>query len=187
MDKTQWKARLSGLGKISPKSWMIVGLAGIVLIGLSSLTGRTNRSGETETDAVSDAAQAEEYRQTLCRQVTDLCNSLTGGKTVSVNVTLENEARYVYASETSENKNDQTAEGKSAVSTDSKTTYITVKKASGGEEALLVTRYLPVVRGVAVVVNHSVSEAVIQEIRQAVAAALGVSVRKIYVGHAPAG
>ena len=66
-------------------------------------------------------------------------------------ITLESGIIYSYADTNEGTSANKTGSGQESTSSESKQSYITVKTADGGEQALLITTEMPQVRGVAVV------------------------------------
>ena len=160
------------------KAVAILGIAGILLIGFSSIFPQS----ETKQKAVnSEDVYYEEYRKALEKQIKDIVVGLTGEKKTQVVITLETGVRYSYASETEENTNDTKNDGKTDTAAKYKKNYITVKNENGGEEALIVTDYMPKIRGVAVVCGAAQDDSVRESIKNTVTAALGITDSKIYV------
>ncbi len=151
----------------SGKLIFFLGVAGILLIYLSSFLS----SGEEKPVAVKTDDTAS-YCEFLENRIVELVKGITGSRKVSVVVTLDSGKQYVYADEgrKSEGENES----------DSEQSYIIVRSSNGDEGGLLVTEYLPVVRGVAIVTN-GLSAKKRNEISAAVCAALDISERKVYV------
>ncbi len=145
----------------------ILGLAGILLIYFSSLFPKKS---EKKTAPATDTTAA--YCAELEQKITSLCKSISGSKRVSVVITLDSGKQYVYADEGRNSQNDS--------GTDREQSYTIIRSSSGEENGLLVTEYLPVVRGVAIVCA-SLTEQEKNEISEAVCAALDISQRKVYV------
>ncbi len=158
--------RFKGRGK---KTIFFLGLAGILLVYFSSFSsgGKEDKDNTKDTYAV-----ATEYCTQTEEKIRDLVISITGSKRVSVAVTLETGNQYVYADEGRTTVTDK--------SNDSEQGYIIVKSADGAEGGLLVTEYMPTVRGVAIVCD-TVSADTEQKVRSAVMAALDISSKKIFV------
>ena len=157
--------------KLKGKTGKIVfflGLAGILLIYLSSFF-----SSEKEEKVVPTGGDpTAEYCERLEQKVSDLVCGITGSRAVSVVITLDSGKQYVYAGEGRQQTSDS--------GNDREQSYIIVRTADGEEKGLLVTEYMPVVRGVAIVTN-GLSAAKRAEISAAVCAALDISERKVYV------
>lgn len=161
------------------KAVAVIGIIGILLIGFSSLIPQKEKQEQINT--ANQETDCEEYRKLLEEQVKEIVVGLTGDESASVVITLETGVRYSYASETEENINDSVGNDKSDSESKIKKNYITVKSKDGGEEPLLITRYMPTVRGVAVVCNAANNQKICQSITDAVTAALGITSKKVYV------
>ncbi len=152
-----------GKGKII----FLLGIVGILLIYLSTFFGK-----EDAKTTVSGGDITYEYCTQLENKVETLVKGICGSKRVSVVVTLDSGKQYVYADEgrtqTTENGNDR------------EQSYIIIESADGEEGGLLVTEYMPTVRGVAVVCD-GLTPQIQQNICDAIAAALDISQKKIYV------
>lgn len=161
-----------------PKMLVILGLAGILLIFLSSL------GGERETDEQllsSGEISIEQYRETLEDDIADMVTDITGSRRVTVVVTLESGIKYSYADTREESSSDKTEKEAQSTDTELKEGYITVKSASGGEEALLLTTEMPEIRGVAVVCEGGDNELINQKIMNTVTAALNITSKRVYI------
>ena len=143
-----------------------LGILGISLIFLSSLKQDTPKTLENEKTENGD------YCLMLEQKIEEIVKSITGSERVSVIVTLESGTQYIYADEgktsESENKNDN------------QQTYTIIKGENGEETGLLVTEYMPTVRGIAIVCDAFTPDAK-ERVLEAVKAALDISERKIYV------
>ena len=161
-----------------PKMLVILGLAGILLIFLSSL------GGERETDEQllsSGEISIEQYRETLEDDIADMVTDITGSRRVTVVVTLESGIKYSYADTREESSSDKTEKEAQSTDTELKEGYITVKPASGGEEALLLITEMPEIRGVAVVCEGGDNELINQKIMNTVTAALNITSKRVYI------
>ncbi len=155
---------------------VILGICGIVLIFASSIF-----KGESKSSSLQQGITAEEYRKILEDSVSEIVREITGDKRAVVVVTLENGMRYSYADATvtdAENfeDSDSTQESSSA-----SRSYITVRTADGGEKALIVTEYMPDVRGVAIVCSGGDNEQTAEKIKGAVTAALHITSKRVYI------
>ena len=163
--------------KNHPKVLMIAGLCGILLIFLSNYIPTAKKDKSETVQSIS----ADEYRQTVKNSVCDIVKSITGDSDPTVVITLESGIRYDYANEkesdTSESSDDRSEENRKA----SKQTYITVRDADGGEKPLIVTEYMPEIRGVAIVCAYGDSPSVAEKIKDAVTAALNITSQRVYV------
>ena len=162
----------------NPKFLMIAGITGIVLIFISSLFGGDGKKEQATENAV---FSTEEYRINLEEDIEKLVREITGSKSVSVVVTLENTVSYSYADTREEISSDQKGDKTSASDIELKEGYITVKTADGGEQALLVTEIMPEIRGVAIVCEGGDSEIINEKILNTVTAALNITKKRVYI------
>lgn len=162
----------------SPKALVIAGLIGIALIFISSLFGSGSDSEKNESKV---GFSAEEYCLELETDIKKLVSEITGSKNVSVVVTLENSVSYSYADIKEEVSSDKKGDTSAATDTELKESYITVKTADGGEQALLITENMPEIRGVAIVCEGGDSELIKEKILNTVTAALNITKKRVYI------
>jgi stage III sporulation protein AG len=162
----------------SPKTLIIIGIIGIALIFLSSITG----GGDKKTDKPENTEiSAEEYREQLEKDIKKIVKEITGSSRVEVIVTLESGIRYKYADISEGTATDKTENDSISSSSEHKEGYITVKTADGGEEALLVTRQMPEVRGVAIVCAGGDNQIIAEKIENTVTAALNITSQRVHI------
>ena len=161
-----------------PKTVLIIGLVGIGLIVLSSLFS----SGESKKENMKTGEMtAEEYKTILEEDIKETVTDITGSKNVSVVITLESGIKYSYADIREETLTEKKENEKESTDNETKSGYITVKTAEGGEQALLVTTQMPKVRGVAIVCDGGDNERIAEKIQNAVMSALKISSKKVYI------
>ena len=161
-----------------PKTVLIIGLVGIGLIVLSSLFS----SGESKKENMKTGEMtAEEYKPILEEDIKETVTDITGSKNVSVVITLESGIKYSYADIREETLTEKKENEKESTDNETKSGYITVKTAEGGEQALLVTTQMPKVRGVAIVCDGGDNERIAEKIQNAVMSALNISSKKVYI------
>lgn len=165
----------------SPKILMIAGLCGIMLIFLSSLFGKEDDTASRQAQVSAGEISTEEYRLQLEESIRGIVSSITGSDKVSVAITLESGLVYSYADVNEGVSSDKTESNSKSTASESKQSYITVKTADGGEQALLVTTEMPEVRGVAIVCEGGDSEAINEKIENAVTAALDITSKRVYI------
>lgn len=163
----------------NPKLLVAVGLVGIALICLSSFIGGGEKAEKSTRSA--DSITASEYRAELEESIGDIVKSITGSKSVNVVITLESGIKYSYADINEGVSADKTESNSKSTSSESKQTYITVKTADGGEQALLITTEMPEVRGVAIVCEGGDDEQINEKIQNAVTAALNITSKRVYI------
>ena len=161
-----------------PKTVLIIGLVGIGLIVLSSLFS----SGESKKENMKTGEMtAEEYKTILEEDIKETVTDITGSKNVSVVITLESGIKYSYADIREETLTEKKENEKESTDNETKSGYITVKTAEGGEQALLVTTQMPKGRGVAIVCDGGDNERIAEKIQNAVMSALNISSKKVYI------
>jgi len=168
---------ISGIKK-NPRALVIAGLIGIMLIFLS-----TCFSNEDETEIVEKTVSisAEQYRSSLENSVKEIVADITGDTQSTVVVTLESGIRYSYADSTETNSSNTKSNGGGTESKTSTHSYITVRTADGGEQALLITELMPEVRGVAIICKGGDDEIIAQKIKGAVTAAFSITSKRVYI------
>ncbi len=161
---------------LKPKVLMICGISAMVLIMLSSFN-----SSKPKNEDEKISFDAETYRQTLEENVRQIVSGITGDQNATVVVTLESGVKYHYADD---KKTDRSTSGgeENRKETDSQSTStITVRASDGGEEALLVTEWMPEVRGVAVICRNGDDEATAEKITNAVTSAFHITSQRVYI------
>lgn len=173
-----WTGRLAVFlkGAKGKSVLLIVGLAGILLIGLSEWWP----SGDKEVSAPTAEQQTDAYVQALETQLKEIVGSIQGAGQCKVMVTLESGVQYVYAQE--EKSNSDRQEGDSRVSqSDGSQQSIVIVDTEDGRQGLLVTEIQPTVKGVVVVCEGGDLETVQQRIVQAVTTALNITSKRVCV------
>ncbi len=161
MEKMKNKLLLFFSKKHAMNWLLVIGLAGIALIGLSEWFPSKKHAAQ---DAFPVAVTAQTVERALEDRLTALLSETEGVGECRVMVTLEQTARFVYAT-------GDTAEGGT----------ITVKTDSG-PVGLLLTEIQPKIRGVAVVCRGGSDPAVSEKVAGILAAVLDLSTRRISIG-----
>ena len=161
----------------NPKTLVIIGFVGILLIFLSTLSeDKKEITYENE-----NIFSPEEYCERLEEDIKKTVNSITGSRHTTVIVTLENSVQYSYADIKEELSSDKTEQKSESSSREFKGGYITVKTSDGGEEALLITELMPDIRGVAIVCDGGDNEILQQKVQNAVTSALNITSKRVFV------
>lgn len=169
----------------SGKFIVIIGIIGIALIFISSLTPSAVGS-KNKPSASADDYSSEEYCDMLENRLAKIVADLTGSQNVSVMITLKTTTEYIYASDIKADS-DKTVDGAGSGGATEKQkdsteqNYITVEDENGNKVALLVTSIAPTVQGVVVVCDGGDSEAIGEKVSRAVETVLGISSRKVCV------
>ena len=148
---------------------LCVGIAGILLIAVSEVLPRRDRTEKTASVTLTEA----QVEQALEKRITALLRQVEGVGACRVMVTLESGTRTVYAADTA-----------SSVGPDGNVSqsesYLTVDTDSG-PVGLPLTRIQPTVKGVAVVCDGGGDPVVQQRVIQVVATAFHISERRVCV------
>lgn len=157
----------------NPKLLVAVGLIGIALVFLSSFFGNDTEKSDVNENTYSP----ESYCAELEERVGRLVEHITGDKNTTVVITVDSGKAYKYADVTeyaSSNSDSQTSESANK-------SYITVRTADGGEQALVISETMPKVRGVAIVCKGGNDETISKSIENAVTAALDITSKRVYI------
>lgn len=164
----------------NPKLLIILGLGGILLIFISSLFSADDKT-DNKTASSGTTYTAEQYCEMLEKDIKNIVTGITGDKNPTVVITLESGIRYSYASADETDTSSSTGSVTDQSSESKKQSYITVKTADGGEQALLVTEIMPEVRGVAIICAGGNSDSTAEKIKNAVTAALNITSKRVYI------
>lgn len=157
-----------------PKVLAVIGIAGVLLIGLSSFFPK-----KSEKSVTSGSINTDEYREKIENDIVKIVSKITGDKSPTVVVTLESGPRYTYADT---RENDTASGGNTGQSSEkSKRSYVTVRDADGSESALVIAESMPEIRGVAVICSGGESDEIASKITSAVTAALNITSKRVYI------
>ena len=147
-----------------------LGVAGILLIALTEWLPRRESDSNHQPTVQVTATQVEEALET---RIGELLSTVEGVGRCRVLVTLESDARSVYAADTVLS---ESADGGSSSSEN----YLAVDTDSG-PVGLLLTRIHPTVKGVAVVCEGGGDPTVCQRVQDVVTTAFHISERRVCV------
>lgn len=169
------------LKKPGANRWLIgLGLAGMLLIALSSVLPKKEQNKSVQTSAT---LSSYEYCEWLEEKIARTVNEITGKKGAKVLVTLETGVEYIYATEQKKDNSNtgQSDGGKFSESGSTAETYITVTDGDGNEEAVVLTELTPKIRGVSVVCSGGQKAEIVNAIVEALSTALNISAEDISV------
>ncbi len=185
--RTSPLSRLSQVFKNNKKLGNIIfiaGIIGIILILISYFVFDGSDSGKTDKSnaASGPLTTSDEYTRQLEEKLTKIVASITGSDNVTVMVTLESGAEYVYANDvrSSADVSEANTSGSSAAArTDElEENYILVDTSDGGQVALLLTELAPTVKGVVVVCDGGSNEQRQKKVSSAVTPALDITSKR---------
>ena len=165
--KELWQKLRERMGALSDRTVRIllgVGLIGILIIALTECLP----SRESKDAAALPTATADQVETALERRIADLLAAVSGVGDCRVMVTLESDARAVYAADTS------------VTDTATSEKYLTVDTDSG-PVGLLLTTVQPTVKGVVVACEGGSNPAVRERVTAVVATAFHISHRRVCV------
>ena len=151
----------------SKKGIIILIITGILGMLLFAFSNKIPKNETVEIKTMTD----EEYCKKLEEKVKKIVVGITGDKNAVAVITLDTGVKYYYADAT-ENKQGDT-------SSESSQSYITVKNADGGEQAIVVNSKMPEVRGVAIVCKTDEKTATL--VLDAVSKALNITSKRCSV------
>lgn len=161
------------------KLFVLLGLAGILLIFLSSFfeTDNENKNSSVkpaEPDIVSEDTNS--YKKQLEKELTDMLRSISGVGDVRVMVTIEGTTEYVYAEEIT-----QDSDTSSEKTSESHENHVVIIENNGNKEALVKKIIKPQVSGVVVVCGGGDNVYVKEQVYSAVSTVLNISTSRICV------
>ena len=160
--RTVWRRLTDGDRRV--RIWLWLGVAGILLIGVSELI--PHRAETADPPAIT--ATADEVERALERRIAELLSAVEGVGECRVLVTLEGDARAVYAAT-------ETTDGQSYAE------EVLVVSTDDGPAGLLLTTLQPSVKGVAVVCRGGGDPAVQQRVSDLVSTVFHISARRVCV------
>lgn len=171
--------KLKALFKADKKLVLLcaVGLVGILLLVISSVSPQEDEKNEAET--VVSVAQ-ESYAEDIEKKLTEIISSIDGAGKTGVMVTLESGAEQVYA-KNEKIKNDSSADESKLNEDFSQEKEYVLIETDGDEGGLIIKLIQPKIRGVAIVCEGGGDDAVRQEIIQTVTAVLDISSSRVYI------
>lgn len=186
--KLSFRKLLTGLAENKKYRTVLIAV-GLGLMALIFLSGFFNSKSEKpveETLASVDQTTVEDYAAQLEDSLTAMLSRIKGVGSVEVMVTIEKGVENIYATEEKTSKqvsNDKSSDTdtRNQENDNTETTYILVKGADGGQQAIAVTQIQPVVKGVVVVCDGGDNAAVEQQVIQAVTTALDIASTKVCV------
>ncbi len=163
----------------NPRLLLIVGVVGIALVFISSAF--THEKSNVKGKTADNTYTAQEYCRIIENDIEDIVTGITGDRNPTVVITLESSMRYNYASADETDMSTSVGESTDQSSERKKQSYITVKTADGGEEALIVAEIMPEIRGVAIICSGGNDNTTAEKIKNAVTAALNITSKRVYI------
>ncbi len=158
---------------------LCVGLLGILLIAFCG-----SKEKEQKVD-VEQKMTNEQYCTLVEQKVCQIVKAVSKDKNPTVTVTLDTGIKYIYADETktdSENNEDVNGGSTKIQSNDKKENkHVIIEDSNGSQQALVVTEYMPTIRGVTVICEGGNIQSIAQQIESAVMTALDITAKRVFV------
>ena len=172
----KYKAMLNKITK-NPKLLIIVAVAGILIIGFSSVF----ENSENKTEIDESAFNIDNYVQSIEADLENSISLMLGSDDVSVLITLDSSVERVFADEIKRNSENEIDPDRTQNKDSNENNYVLYKDDKGQEIPLTVTEIMPSIKGVLVVCYKGHDEAVQNMVKQAVTTALDVSYTRVCV------
>lgn len=181
-------AALGGLLKDKDKAVKLIvalGMAGMMLIMLSSIFGDSFGSGRAASKA-EGLISADEYARQAEQRLERVVGQIEGVGALNVLITVENGFEQVYArsgksASDSDTVYDSGRPSRVQHSQTSEHSYVLIDATGGRREALLITQIEPKIKGVVVVCQGADNMVVRERVISAVTTALGISSNRVCV------
>lgn len=172
--KFQWKDLLEKKNVL-----FVIGLAGILLIGLSEVFGSGGK--KEQTAALASSPNIFDRETALEQRLETMLASVQGVGRVQVMITLEGEGETVYAQdEQSDESSQESADGSVQNKSTRQSAHI-LYESSDGKQPLVETRIEPEVQGVAVTCEGGGDISVIKRVTELVSVVLDVPTNRVCV------
>lgn len=173
-------------GEKGIKIIVTLGLVGVALIFLSDFIFPKKEEKTAQIEDTRIEYKADEYHEELEKKLTKILKNIEGLEDISVMVTLESTAEYIFASEEKSQSDSQQQYNESGIEKEqqksqSENKYILVEGKTGKKDALVQTILEPRVRGVLIVCKGSDNPYIQQKILEAVSKLFDISTTQIYV------
>ncbi len=163
MEEKKVKPIKLGSLNLSPKLVFSLGLLGIILIGLSGFLGNEDNTIKNEDYSL----QSKQYVDETEQRMEEILSLTSGVGKVTVMITIDNGAEYVYA------KDEKQSGSTQQQSTESK--YILIDGSTGKRQPLVLTQLEPKIKGVVVVCDGGNDPVVRQRVSDIVTTSLGIN------------
>lgn len=151
------------------------GIIAIVLIGISDLFGKEEKTDKTELVPLS--LETNEYKKAIESELTEVLKRIEGVGEVKVMLTIEGTTEYIYAEE---------IETESNISSDTKSdsyknNFVIINKGNNNYEPLVKKVLKPKINGVVIVCEGGNSIQVVEKVYKAVSTVLGIPSSRVCV------
>ena len=158
--------------------FVILGIAGVVLIGLSNL--EFNHIADDKSSDIS----LRDYRKQMENEITDLLKEINGVGDVKVMITLQSGEENIYAEQEKKSEDTQTNQTDSNVQKNIRSSYeneFVIIKEQNDNKPLIEKTLLPEIQGIAVVCSGGDDISVISAVTNSVSVVLNIPTNRIFV------
>ena len=157
---------------------LVIGIAGIVLIGLSDVITPSKKTTATSQNEV---ASVDEYIDDLEKKTNNIVSLIDGAGRCKIMITAQSSSMKNFAIDESISQDSQSDGDQSKIKSDVEKQIVMVEDSSGKKQALIKSVAEPEIRGVVVLSEGADDPKVNERITNAVKTLLGVSSSKISV------
>lgn len=161
------------------KIFVAIGLAGIILIFISSLSEGESGTSEPRSSANVNSISnkySDDYQKQLEKQLTSILENISGVGEVKVLITIDGTTEYIYAEENT--FNNDSSEDKTSENYEN---HVVIIENNGNKEALVKKIVKPQVSGVIVACKGGGNANVKEQVYTAVSTVLNIPVNRICV------
>lgn len=189
--KKLWKEKKKSILKIGMDKWLLILLAGVLLV-LSSIplekgkNVKETKSSQQTKEEESQSTDSEKYETQLEERLEGILSCVEGAGKVEVMITLKSSSTMQVASQGSSSQKEVTeedAQGGNRITTESQKEEEKIYTTNGeGESVPFVEKeWMPQVEGVVIVAQGGGDSSTVQHLTNAAKAVLGIEVNKITV------
>ena len=171
--------KIMEIKNIGKEKLLLLGLAGIMLIGASYFESIKDNNSEEES-VTSNYNIGENYQTEMERKVESLIENVRGVSNVSVMISLKSKGEKILK-EDSENSSSDRKNGENSEKSNSAKKTTVIFNQDGGENPYIVKEYYPEIEGIAITAKGVSDSGLKEEIINMLSALFDVPVHKISI------
>jgi len=186
----KWEKMIEKLQHMGKDRFILLLLAGVMLVIIAVPTGQKEEKGEqkptvVEADAEPAETDMEMYRARLCRQVEDFLRHIDGVGNTKVYITMHSSAEIIVERDSpySKRTEEETTTERTRIvgETENDSQVVLIEQEDGSQAPIVVKEIVPTVKGVVVAAQGGGNEVVKKEITSHLMALFGIEEHKIRV------
>jgi len=186
----KWEKMIEKLQHMGKDRFILLLLAGVMLVIIAVPTGQKEEKGEqkptvVEADAEPAETDMEMYRARLCRQVEDFLRHIDGVGNTKVYITMHSSAEIIVERDSpySKRTEEETTTERTRIvgETENDSQVVLIEQEDGSQAPIVVKEIVPTVKGVVVAAQGGGNEVVKKEITSLLMALFGIEEHKIRV------